>query len=82
MTVRSILTLALSLVLFLATATLTAADPAELKLWPGGVPGETDKPSETKTQPGNDGVLRITYVGDPTITVYRAPAETAARPRT
>jgi len=76
-TVRSILTPAFGLVLVLAAATLTAADPAELKLWPGGVPGETDEPGETKVQQGNDGVVRVTYVGDPTITVYRAPAETA-----
>jgi acetyl esterase/lipase len=58
-------------------ATLTAAEPAELKLWPNGVPGEVDDPGETKVQSGDDGVLRVTYVGEPTITVYRAPAETA-----
>ncbi len=76
-TVRSILTPVFGLVLFLMAATLTAADPSELKLWPGGVPGETEKPGETKVQPGNDDIIRVTYVGDPTMTIFRAPAETA-----
>ena len=77
MAVRNLLAAAFGLALFLIAATLTAADPAELKLWPNGVPGEVDEPGETKLQPGDDSVLRVTYVGDPTITVYRAPAETA-----
>ena len=77
MAVRNTFAAVFGLALFLMAATISAADPAELKLWPSGVPGEADEPGETKVQPGNDGVLRITHVGDPTITVYRAPAETA-----
>ncbi len=77
MAVRSVLAPAFGLALFLMTATTATAELPELKLWPDGVPGEADEPGETKTQPGNDGVIRITYVGDPTITVYRAPEETA-----
>lgn len=77
MAIRYVLAPAFGLALFLVPVTLAAADPAELKLWPNGVPGEAEEPGETKVQPGNDGVLRVTYVGDPTITVHRAPAETA-----
>lgn len=76
MTVRSFRSAALSLVLFFVTATLAAAEPVELKLWPNDVPGESNEPDEMKIQPGADGILRITYVGDPTITVYRPPTET------
>ena len=77
MAVRSVLAAAFGLALLLIAVTTATADPAELKLWPDGVPGEVDEPGETNVQPGNDGILRITYVGDPTITVYRAPEETA-----
>jgi len=77
MVIRNVLATVFGLVLFLMAATLVAADPAELKLWPNGVPGEADEPGETTVKPGDDGILRVTYVGDPTITVYRPPAETA-----
>ncbi|MBN2475420.1 MAG: alpha/beta hydrolase [Pirellulales bacterium] len=77
MAVRNVLAPAFGLALLLAVATTVAAAPAEVKLWPNGVPGEAEEPGETKAQPGNDSVLRVTYVGDPTITIYRAPRETA-----
>lgn len=75
MAIRYVSAPAFGLVLLLAMATIVAADSAELKLWPNGVPGETDDPGETQTRSGDDGVLRVTYVGDPTITVCRAPVE-------
>lgn len=77
MAVRSVLAPMSGFALLLMVATIATADPAELKLWPHGVPGESEEPSETKAAPGDDGVLRVTYVGDPTITVYRAPEESA-----
>ena len=77
MAVRNVLAPAFGLALFLMAATIAAADPAELKLWPNRVPGEVEEPAETTVQPGNDGVTRVTRVDDPTITVYRASAETA-----
>lgn len=76
MAVRRVLAPMFALAMFLAAAIATATPP-ELKLWPNRVPGEAAEPGETKVQPGGDDVLRITYVGDPTITVYRAPEETA-----
>lgn len=77
MTVRNLLAPAFGLALFLVIPTIATADAAELKLWPGGVPGEADDPGEAEEKLGDDGVLRVTYVGHPTITVYRAPAEKA-----
>ncbi|HYW80816.1 MAG TPA: alpha/beta hydrolase [Thermoguttaceae bacterium] len=77
MTIRSILAQAFVLVYVFAATTLMAADPPELTLWPGTVPGETAEPGETTVKQGDDGILRVTYVGSPTITVYPAPKETA-----
>ncbi len=62
----------------LMTAMIAAAEPIEMKLWPQGVPGETDEPGPAKAQAGDDGVLRVTYVGEPTITVYRAAEKSAS----
>jgi len=70
---KSLLAFAL---LFIA-ATVVAAEPVELKLWPTAVPNEPDDPGETKVERGNDGVLRVAYVGQPTMTVYRPPADKA-----
>jgi acetyl esterase/lipase len=67
------------LVFCAAASFALAAEPMEMKLWPKGVPGESAdavaKPTESKA--GDDNVLRVTYVGDPTMTLYRAPAEKA-----
>jgi acetyl esterase/lipase len=76
MALRSFLGPLFGFTLALVAATMAMADPAELSLWPNGVPGEADEPGQTKMQPGDDGVLRVTYVGNPTITVYRPPEET------
>ena len=62
--------------LSMTTATVVA-DPNEMKLWPQGVPGETGAPGPTAAKAGDDGVVRVTYVGEPTITLYRANQETA-----
>ncbi|HEY3790122.1 MAG TPA: alpha/beta hydrolase, partial [Urbifossiella sp.] len=52
---------------------LHAAEPAEIKLWPGKAPGETkDFGPEVVTPPkdAND-VKRVTNVGEPTIAVFK-----------
>lgn len=56
-----------------------AAEPEELKLWPGEVPGEADfQPPVTKpAPPRNDGITRLALVTEPTMTVLRAPADKA-----
>jgi acetyl esterase/lipase len=77
MTVRNFFVPAFGLGFFLVMAMTTAADAAEVKLWPDRVPGETGEPGEAQQTLGEDGVLRVTYVGEPTITLYRAPAEKA-----
>lgn len=77
MALRTFLAATFGLALFLLPMTLAAADPPEVKLWPGSIPGETEEPGETKVQAGDDSIIRVTYVGEPTITVFRPPAETA-----
>jgi acetyl esterase/lipase len=56
-----------------------AAEPIEQKLWPKGVPGESEDAAArpTQSQPGKDDVLRVTYVGHPTITLFRSPQQKA-----
>lgn len=56
-----------------------AAEPEELKLWPGEVPGEANfKPPVAKpAPPKNDGILRLSLVTEPTMTLFRAPADKA-----
>lgn len=58
--------------LFLLGATLAAAQPVTVKLWPGDAPD----PEGFRTGPEhfderNDQYVRLTSVSDPTITVYR-----------
>ncbi len=62
---------------WLSPGVLNAADGAERKLWPKTVPGETSDPEKAETSKDDGRVLRITYVGQPTLTLYRAPQDTA-----
>jgi acetyl esterase/lipase len=60
-------------------ASINASDRAEIDLWPGGQPAGA-KPIEAKQVEELKGKLteeRIYYVETPSITVYRAPKETA-----
>jgi len=56
-----------------------AAEPEELKLWPGEVPGEADfqPPAGKPAPPRNDGITRLALVTEPTMAVLRAPADKA-----
>ena len=71
------------LITFVSTASLAAAENAPvlpvLEVWPGDVPGETeDIGEETATTSGQPrSVTRIKNVSQPTITVFRAPPDTA-----
>jgi acetyl esterase/lipase len=67
----------LLLIVSLTVSTLASAETAELKLWPNGAPGEPGDPGATKVEPGKDNVTRVKFVGEPTVTLYRAPQETA-----
>ncbi len=72
------------LVFFLAVfyAPIVFADqPLEIKLWPAKVPGDENfkipEPNPKAKPPADDGVLRIALVTDPTLTIYKAPADKA-----
>lgn len=69
----------LSLFSFLLTFLMSFAEPFTLPLWQGDVPGENDQQvGEEKAEDKNhDGIIRISNVSVPTITVYQAPAEKA-----
>ncbi len=58
---------------------LHAANPPEIKIWPGAVPGEDGfkKPSNYREPNSKDGVLRIGWVEDPTLTLYPVKGSTA-----
>lgn len=74
---RSILWLALS---FFPVACVVAADPKEILLWPNGVPAgsaplSAEQISKLKAAPVDP--ERISLVENPTLVLYRAPAELA-----
>jgi acetyl esterase/lipase len=55
--------------------------PVVLDVWPGQAPGETGKIVEEKfldARPGEKPVKRLTNVSRPTLTVFRAPKDTAS----
>jgi acetyl esterase/lipase len=60
---------------------LLASEPREVKLWPSSVPGDENfkipAPNPKAKPPANDGVLRIGLVTDPTLTIFKAPADKA-----
>lgn len=65
----------------LGTAIRTVAAPVEHKVWPGAVPGESGfrVPEGTVPETIRDGVVRIGFVTEPTLTIYPA-AKNVARP--
>lgn len=73
----------LSVVAVLVTATLAPAAIAEdhpvLKLWPNGAPGEKGNLEPEKAVASGEPlpITRVSNVSDPTITLYRAPADKA-----
>ncbi len=64
-----------------SSAPLFAMGPDEIKVWPASVPGDANfqppKPDPKAKPPKDDGVMRVTLVTDPTLTLFRAPAEKA-----
>jgi acetyl esterase/lipase len=61
--------------LLLAATQLSAAEPVEIKIWPGGAPNEPAGIGGEKKPTTDDGnTLRIAYVDEPTLTLYH-PAE-------
>ncbi len=55
-------------------ASLAAAEPITLKLWPEGVPEKPDfKPEPETDVKKEDGIRRVSHVSDPSLTVYKAP---------
>jgi acetyl esterase/lipase len=71
----------LSLLALCAAVSVSAADPNEMKIWPHEVPGEAGfkppTPDPKAKAPKDDGTLRIALVTEPTITLFRAPADKA-----
>jgi acetyl esterase/lipase len=63
--------LASSLLVFSLVAA-QAAEPITLKLWPEGVPEKVTLEPETAVKGEKDGVLRISNVSDPMLTVFKA----------
>lgn len=60
--------------LLLLTGSALAAEPIVLKLWPKGAPekpGVKIEPEKTIVKEPSDGVVRLTNVSDPMITVYK-----------
>ncbi len=65
---------------WLVLTTVYAAERPVLKLWPGSPPGESQPVGperEVPPQPGQRKVLRLTDVGEPSLTVYAAPSDKA-----
>lgn len=62
---------------------LPAANPPEIRIWPGAVPGEAGftKPENIRESESRDGVLRIGWVAEPSLTLFPAKGA-AARPVT
>ncbi|MBL9132101.1 MAG: alpha/beta hydrolase [Verrucomicrobiaceae bacterium] len=59
---------------FLACGSLFAAEPIELKLWPQGAPEKTgfkSEPEKKIVKEPSDGVVRLTNVTEPMITVFK-----------
>jgi acetyl esterase/lipase len=66
-------------VLLLFASTAIAQDPPEMKIWPNGLPegAAAVPPQQVARLQSQNSAERISYVKDPTITLYKAPAETA-----
>jgi acetyl esterase/lipase len=67
--------------LWLATALLPAAEPPVIRVWPGQPPGDESfqppGPATKAAPPRSDDTLRLTLVTEPTLTLFRAPADRA-----
>ena len=77
MVVRTVLTLAMTVMLALPSM---AAEPREIKLWPGKAPGETKElPPEglQKQKDEKDTIKRLANVSEPTIAIYSPAKEKA-----
>jgi acetyl esterase/lipase len=64
----------LTTALFLACGSLFAAEPIQLKLWPQGAPekpGFKSEPEKKIVKEPSDGVVRLTNVTEPMITVFK-----------
>lgn len=68
--------------LLVAPVSIRAADaPTVVPLWPAGkMPGIGAASPESEAPSKGDGVIRLTNVSEPTLTVFRAPAATAPTP--
>lgn len=52
-----------------------APPPKTLDLWPGNAPGEAGKVAEEKSEPGKDGITRVSNVSKPTLSVFKPAPE-------
>lgn len=67
------------LIVVLASTSAIADEKPIIKLWPAGLPQDAKpiEPARISDLMAKQTEERITYVGSPTVTVYRAPAENA-----
>ena len=66
--------------LALAVVALAASEAPTLKVWPGTPPGDEGfqpPPPNPKAKARNDDVVRLALVTEPTLTIFRAPADRA-----
>ncbi len=62
----------LTCLLFILTCQCSLAQPFEIKVWPKGAPSEIEGIEKKKKPPTDDGsTIRIGYVDEPTLTVYK-----------
>ncbi len=74
---RTFVCCALISAIVLPQVDLRAAERAVLKIWPSGAPGETGDIGPEESQEGTEAkpITRLRNVSEPTITVYRPPAD-------
>ena len=73
--------LPLLIALLLGSAANAAEAPVALKVWPvGKMPGVGAVAAEMEAPTKGDGVVRLTNVSEPDLTVFRAPSATASTP--
>ena len=57
----------------LSLVCFASAQPAEIKIWPNGAPSEVEGIEKKKKPTTDDGsTIRIAYVDEPTLTIYKA----------
>ncbi len=80
-TMKHVLTLLAAFLLAPLAALHAAEEPPVLPVWPAGkMPGAGAAAPESEAPARGDGVIRVTNVSEPTLTVFRAPAATAPTP--